>query len=90
MDFDLVTSVDDVMVRDDMTVSGDGKPTSRRSRDNLIGERISKEMVIKQFIGLTWIGTTSGGSQYIAKLNKDGTLEVEIPNLGAAPVGRGK
>ena len=47
------------------------------------GERISKEMVLKHIIGLTWIGTTSGGSQYIAKLNKDGTLEVEVPNSGA-------
>ena len=54
------------------------------------GERIPKEMVLKHIIGLTWIGTTSSGEQYTSKLNKDGTLEVEIPNLGASPVGRGK
>jgi hypothetical protein len=54
------------------------------------GERIPKEMVLKHVIGLTWIGTTSGGSQYIAKLNKDGTLEVELSNSGAHSEGTWK
>ena len=51
------------------------------------GERISKEMVLKHIIGLTWIGTTAWGAQYTSKLNKDGTFEVEIPNLGASSGG---
>lgn len=54
------------------------------------GERIPKEMVLKHVIGLTWIGTTSSGSQYIAKLNKDGTLEVEVPNFSASSGGTWK
>jgi len=47
-------------------------------------------MVLKHIIGLTWIGTTAWGAQYTSKLNKDGTFEVEIPNLGASSGGTWK
>jgi hypothetical protein len=47
-------------------------------------------MVLKHIIGLTWIGTTAWGAQYTSKLNKDGTFEVEIPNLGALSGGTWK
>jgi len=47
------------------------------------GEPVSKEMVLKHAVGQTWFGTTAAGSQYIVQIKKDGTLDIEIPNMGA-------
>jgi hypothetical protein len=44
------------------------------------GEPVSKEMVLKHFVGQTWIGSTASGFGYESKINRNGTLEVELDN----------
>jgi hypothetical protein len=44
------------------------------------GEPVPKEMILKHFIGLTWIGRTADGAGYNVKNNRDGTLEVVLDN----------
>ena len=56
----------------------------------IAGERISKEMLFKHMVGRTWIGSTRDNAQYIAKINRDGTFYVDVPNRTAESSGSWK
>ena len=51
------------------------------------GQRVSKEILLKHFIGVTWIGSSPYGTGYVGTFKRDGTFKIEefkIPNNAIA------